>query len=215
MAKKFTFRDVNINANCSAGTDLNFLALVAGSHVILELLNLKSHLIEVVLSPDLHCCRLENLLSIETLVNGEMRRKSCLVRCQTPNPEAVDLPDSLDGEEGALDDVVVDVGGGRLQQDAQGLAQDADGRGQHKEAEHEGADWVDDVPFWLEVDHDGGDEDAKGLKEVAHDVDEGCSHVDILLVGNFVGVSIFSTMRMAVLCIVSMTMTTSTTASSK
>ena len=37
-------------------------------------------------------------------------------------PQAVDLSDTLDREEGALDDVVVDVGGGRLQQDAQGLA---------------------------------------------------------------------------------------------
>ena len=77
------------------------------------------------------------------------------------SPETVDLPDALDGEERVLDDVVVDVRGGRLQQDAQGLAQYADGCGEHEDAEEEGADGVDEVPFRLEVDHDGCDEDAK------------------------------------------------------
>ena len=117
-----------------------------------------------------------HLLRIETLVNGQVCHEVHLVRCQPPDPvehvtmvvvdmifspETVDLPDALDGEERVLDDVVVDVRGGRLQQDAQGLAQYADGGGEHEDAEEEGADGVDEVPFRLEVDHDGCDENAK------------------------------------------------------
>ena len=136
------------------------------------------------------------------------------------SPQTVDLPDALDGEERVLDDVVVDVRGGRLQQDAQGLAQDADGGGEHEDAEEEGADGVDEVPFRLEVDHDGCDEDAKGLEEISNNVDEGSSHVDVLLVGNFMGMPAFlvMTMTMTIFCILGTTasmcvsMSSSTTA---
>ena len=121
------------------------------------------------------------------------------------SPETVDLPDALDGEERVLDDVVVDVRGGRLQQDAQGLAQYADGGGQHEDAEEEGADGVDEVPFRLEVDHNGCDEDAKGLEEVSNNVDEGSSHVDVLLVGNFMGMPAFLAMTMTIFCILGTT----------
>ena len=76
------------------------------------------------------------------------------------SPETVDLPDALDGEERVLHDVVVDVRGGRLQQDAQGLAQYANGGGEHEDAEEEGADGVDDRPLRLEVDHQGSREHA-------------------------------------------------------
>ena len=50
--------------------------------------------------------------------------------------------------------------GHRLHQDSNGVPEDGDCGGEHEDAEDEGADWVNDRGFGLEVDYESSSEDS-------------------------------------------------------
>ena len=100
----------------------------------------------------------------------------------------MDLPDTIHLEESALDDVVVDIGGCGLEEDAKGGSKDVDGGGQDQDAENKGADGVDDVPLGFKIDYDGSDEDTQRLDEVSNYVDEGGLDIDVLFLSSSVSV---------------------------
>ena len=126
--------------------------MTAGLHVGLELLHLQSHLVQAVALPDGRGGLLEDAVLVVPGVYHEVGGEGGLVSGEAPDPEAVDLPDPGDGEEGVPHLGVAHPGRGGLHDDGQGLPQDGDGGGQDQHAENEGADGVDDDPVRLEID---------------------------------------------------------------
>ena len=75
-------------------------------------------------------------------------------------------------------------------EDHEGLLHNVEGGDQDDDGEDERADRVGDLVLRLEVDDQRRHEDARALHEVAHHVDEGRRHVDVVpAVGVAVGVA--------------------------
>ena len=72
-----------------------------------------------------------------------------------------DLSDARHTEEGGLDQVMTDAAGHGLHQDPDCVPQDGDRGGEDEDAEHEGADRVNDRVLRLEVDDEGSCEDTQ------------------------------------------------------
>ena len=88
-----------------------------------------------------------------------MSPKSCFIGGQTPNPQIVNLFDSLHIEEGVLDNIMTDPFWGGFHEDSHCVSQNADGGGKNQNTECKCADWIDEGPFGFEVDDKSCSED--------------------------------------------------------
>ena len=138
--------------HCHRISRCGILTLVAVLHHGLELLHLKSHLVQLVLCAD-HARGLgQHLLRAPAVLDDQVGGERGLVRGEAPDPEVVDLADARHPEEDVPHQVVAHTAGGRLHQDPEGVPQDGECGGEHEEAEDEGAYGVDDGVLGLEVD---------------------------------------------------------------
>lgn len=83
-----------------------------------------------------------------------------LASSELPDVEIVDLLNTWAGLEVSLEGVQVDVRWDGFHNDVHALFHDR-GRGEKDDdREHEGADWIDDLPCGLPEDDPGGDDDS-------------------------------------------------------
>ena len=99
---------------------------------------------------------------------GRQRRET---RRELPDVEVVDVDDVRMGGERAADLLGIEVGGGRLEQHASRLAEQADARIDHEPGNHERGDGVRALEPGGD-DHDAGDQRADERVEIGEDVAE-------------------------------------------
>jgi len=108
-----------------------------------------------------------------------------LASSQLPDVKVVDILSTFGGLKISQEIVEVDVIWHSLHNDVHALLDNRGCGEEHDNREHEGADWIDDLPLWLPENDTSSDDDSNGLDKITNDMDLSSPLVEIFGFGFF------------------------------
>jgi len=75
----------------------------------------------------------------------------------------------------------INVFRGSFHEDGNAISEDRDCCEDTQDGEDEGANGINNVPFWFEVNDNGSDDDSDTLDDISNDVNDSCSDVHVFV----------------------------------